>query len=312
MTRLTTTTTTTTTGRFAGSFTALITPFRHGRIDEAALRALVERQIAGGVTGLVPCGTTGEAATMTEREQECVIATVVEQAAGRVPVVAGTGGNGTATTIARTRRARELGADGALVVTPYYNKPSQDGLFAHFAAVAEASDLPLILYNVPGRTGVNMLPETTVRLAALPGIAGVKEASGSLDQTSQIVREAPDGFLVLSGDDSLTLPIMGVGGQGVISVVANILPEAVADLTAACLGGDFLTARRLHLDLFDLCRAMFVETNPVPVKTAAAMLGHCSAEVRLPLAPLTEASRRRVEAALAACPLLARPTAIAA
>ena len=292
--------------RLAGSFTALITPFRHGAVDEAALRQLVEFQIAAGTGGLVPCGTTGEAATMTEAEQERVIAAVVEQAAGRVPVVAGTGTNGTAATIERTARARALGADAALVVTPYYNKPTQEGLYAHFAAVAEAVDLPLVLYNVPGRTGVNLLPETVVRLAALPGIVAVKEASGSLDQASQTVRDAPAGFAVLSGDDSLTLPIMGVGGRGVISVVANIVPAAVARLTAACLAGDLRTAREIHLDLFDLCRAMFVETNPVPVKTAAGLLGLCSPDVRLPLAPLGEASRRRVEAALAACPFVQR------
>lgn len=300
--------TTTIADRLTGSFTALITPFRHGAVDTTALRALVEFQIAGGTAGLVPCGTTGEAATMTETEQERVIATVVEQTAGRVPVVAGTGTNGTATTIERTARARALGADAALIVTPYYNKPTQDGLYAHFAAITETIDLPLVLYNVPGRTGVNLLPETAVRLAQLPGIVAIKEASGSLDQSTQIVRETPSEFVVLSGDDSLTLPIMGVGGRGVISVVANIVPAAVARLTAACLAGDFRAARDSHLALFDLCRAMFVETNPVPVKTAAARLGLCSPEVRLPLAPLSESGRRRLDAALADCRFVERPS----
>jgi 4-hydroxy-tetrahydrodipicolinate synthase len=284
----------------SGCYTALITPFRDGELDEPALRALVERQIAGGVSGLVPCGTTGEAPALTDVEWDRVVSLVVETVAGRVPVLAGTGSYNTATTIERTRRARNLSADGALVVTPYYNRPTQEGLYHHFAAIAEAVDLPLVLYNVPGRTGVNLLPETALRLAGIPGIAGIKEASGSLDQASQIVREAPPGFAVLSGDDSLTLPLMAVGGTGIISVVANIAPAAVAGLTAAGLAGDFASARAMHLALFDLCRAMFVETNPVPVKAAAALLDYCTPEVRLPLAPLSETAQRRVASALEA------------
>jgi 4-hydroxy-tetrahydrodipicolinate synthase len=284
----------------SGCYTALITPFRDDRVDDAALRALVERQIAGGVSGLVPCGTTGEAPALTTAEWDRVVATVVASAAGRVPILAGTGSNSTATAIERTARARALGADGALVVTPYYNRPAQEGLYRHFAAIADAVDLPLVLYNDPGRTGVNLLPETVVRLAENSGIVGIKEASGSLDQASQIVREAQSGFVVLSGDDSLTLPIMGIGGRGVISVVANIAPEAVSALTAACLAGDFASGRDRHLALFDLCRAMFVETNPVPVKAAAALLGYCTPQVRLPLAPLGDAGQRRVASALAA------------
>lgn len=291
-----------TAAQLAGSLTALITPFTNGNVDEPALRSLVDFQIHEGISGLVPCGTTGETATMTTAEQDRVISTVVSQTGGRVPVIAGTGGNSTRTTTERTLRARDLGADAALIVTPYYNKPSQEGLYAHFAAIAETTDLPIVLYNVPGRTGVNMLPETVARLAQIPSIIGIKEASGSLDQASQIVHETPDDFVVLSGDDSLTLPIMAVGGRGIISVVSNIVPNAVSRLTEACLAGDFGTARELHLNLFDLCRAMFVETNPVPVKTAAGLLGLCPAEVRLPLAPLTESSFRRVQAALAACP----------
>jgi 4-hydroxy-tetrahydrodipicolinate synthase len=283
-----------------GCFTALITPFRDGQIDEPSLRALVDRQLAGGVAGLVPCGTTGEAPALTAAEWDRVVAAVVETAAGRVPVVAGTGSNSTAITIERTRRARELGADGALVVTPYYNRPTQEGLYGHFAAVTEAIDLPLVLYNVPGRTGVNLLPETVARLANIPAIVGIKEASGAIDQASQIVSETPAEFVVLSGDDSLTLPLASVGGRGVVSVVSNIAPEAVSALTASCLAGDAAGSRNMHLALFDLCRAMFVETNPVPVKAAAAMLGFSSPEVRLPLAPLSEAGRVRVERALAA------------
>ncbi|MFT4038427.1 MAG: 4-hydroxy-tetrahydrodipicolinate synthase [Thermomicrobiales bacterium] len=291
---------TTTRPAFAGTYTALITPFRNGELDLPALQALVERQIAGGVSGLVPCGTTGETPALTSREWETVITTVVETTQGRIPVIAGTGSNGTASTVERTQRAQELGADAALIVTPYYNKPTQEGLYQHFAAIATATDLPIVLYNVPGRTSVNMLPETVLRLANIPGIAAIKEASGSLDQSSQILGEAPEGFAVLSGDDSLTLPIMGVGGTGVISVVSNIVPEAVAALTGAALAGDYTTARAIHHSLFDLCRAMFVETNPIPVKAAAALLGYCTPEVRLPLAPLSESAQRRVETALAA------------
>jgi 4-hydroxy-tetrahydrodipicolinate synthase len=278
----------------------LITPFRDGLIDEPALRALVQRQIAGGVSGLVPCGTTGEAPALSAPEWDRVVSVVVETAGGSVPVLAGTGSNSTVTVIERTRQARALGADGALVVTPYYNRPTQEGLYRHFAAIAEAVELPLVLYNVPGRTGVNLLPETVVRLAAIPAVVGIKEASGSLDQASQIAREAPEAFVILSGDDSLTLPMMGVGASGVISVVSNIAPEAVSALTSACRAGDFATARMLHLALFDLCRAMFVETNPTPVKAAAALLGYCSPEVRLPLTSLSDAAQRRVETALAA------------
>lgn len=293
-------TTTTTIPALAGCYTALITPFRDGQLDEPALRALVERQIAGGVSGLVPCGTTGEAPALTAAEWDRVVSTVIETARGRVPVIAGTGSNGTATTIERTERARTLGADAALIVTPYYNRPTQEGLYQHFAAITAAVDLPIVLYNVPGRTAVNLLPETAIRLAALPGIVAIKEASGSLDQASQIVLDGPRDFAVLSGDDSLTLPIMGVGGTGIISVVSNIVPEAVSALTTACLAGDYATGRAIHLALFDLCRAMFTETNPVPVKAAAALLGYCTSEVRLPLAPLSEAAQRRVELALQA------------
>jgi 4-hydroxy-tetrahydrodipicolinate synthase len=290
----------TTAHTLSGCYTALITPFRGGRVDEPALGALVERQIAGGISGLVPCGTTGEAPALSALEWDRVVSLVIEAADRRVPVFAGTGSNDTATAIERTRRAAMLGADGALVVTPYYNRPTQEGLYRHFAAIAEAVDLPIVLYNVPGRTGVNLLPETAVRLATIPGVVGIKEASGSLDQVSQIVREAHSDFVVLSGDDSLTLPMIGVGATGVISVVSNIVPEAVASLTSACLTGNFGSGRALHLALFDLCRAMFVETNPVPVKAAAALLGYCTPDVRLPLAPLSEASQRRVEGALAA------------
>ena len=285
--------------RFAGSYTALITPFRNGEIDEPGLRRLVEFQIDGGITGLVPCGTTGEAATMTIAEHNRVVDIVVDQAAGRVPVIAGTGSNDTQCAIEHTIHAARSGADAALVVVPYYNKPTQEGMFRHFAAVSEVTDLPIILYNVPGRTGVNLAPETVLRLAdEIPSIAGIKEASGSLDQVSQIAIGAPDGFTILSGDDSLTLPIMSVGGHGVISVVANIVPDAVSELVTLALRGDYAQARRNHHALFDLCRAMFIENNPTAVKTAVQLLGLCSGELRLPLTELSDTSRRRLTDAL--------------
>jgi 4-hydroxy-tetrahydrodipicolinate synthase len=289
---------------FRGAITALITPFRDGEVDEPALRDLVETQVRAGIAGLVPCGTTGETPTLSEEEQDRVVRTVVEQAAGRVPVIAGTGGNDTARAVARTRRARQLGADAALVVAPYYNKPTQDGLICHFAAIASGADLPIVLYNVPGRTGVNLTAETTLRLAETPGIVGIKEASGNLDQISQVVAGAPDGFAVLSGDDSLTLPIVSVGGAGVVSVVANIAPRAMVELTEAALADDLTTARAAHLRLFPLCRAMFLDNNPIAVKTAAGLLGLCRDEVRLPLTPMSPANRRVLEAALETAALL--------
>jgi len=286
---------------FSGTFTALITPFRAGdpaQIDETALRSLVETQITAGISGLVPCGTTGETPTLSEAEQDRVIALVVEQTRGRVPVIAGTGGNDTAHVVERTHRARVLGADAALIVAPYYSKPTQHGLFRHFAHVAERVDLPIVLYNVPGRTGVNMLPETTLRLAQIPGIVAIKEASGSLDTCSEIVAAAPDGFSVLSGDDSLTLPIAAVGGRGVISVVSNLVPDVMGALTAAASAGDLDRARVLHRRLLPLCRAMFLDNNPIAVKAAAAILGLCSGEVRLPLTPMSSANRVILEAVL--------------
>lgn len=286
---------------FAGTYTALLTPFRDGALDEVALRNLVEFQIRNGVAGLVPCGTTGETPTLTAAEYDRAIRIVIEQTAGRVPVIAGTGGNDTRTTIERTAAARAAGADAALIVTPYYTKPTQEGLYQHFAAVATAVPLPVVLYNVPGRTGVNLLPETVLRLAELASVVAVKEASGDLDQASAIIRAATPHFAVLAGDDSLTLPIMSVGGRGIISVVANIVPGAMSALTTAALAGDFGAAQRIHRELFDLCRAMFVETNPVPVKTAAASLGLCTAEVRLPLCPLAPAAQERLLQALRGC-----------
>lgn len=277
-----------------GAITALITPFRGGEIDEPALRRQVEFQIENRIDGLVPCGTTGESVSMTEAEHDRVIEIVVNQSAGRVPVIAGTGSNNTAATVERTRHAQAAGADAALIVAPYYNKPTQEGLVRHYTVIAEATTLPIVLYNVPGRTGVNLLPETVVQLASIPNVVAVKEASGNLDQVSQILTSAPSEFNVLSGDDSLTLPIMSVGGQGVISVLSNIAPAPVVELVDACLQGDFVAARAIHLRIFELCRAMFIENNPIAVKTAAAMFGLCSDEMRLPLTAMGETNRRRL------------------
>ncbi|MBM4418282.1 MAG: 4-hydroxy-tetrahydrodipicolinate synthase [Chloroflexi bacterium] len=287
---------------YAGSYVALITPFVDGRVEEKQLRHLVDFQIDGGTNGIVPCGTTGEAATMSEEEQFRVIEVVIDQARGRVPIIAGTGTNDTAKTIKYTKHAKDLGANAALIVSPYYNKPTPEGLFQHYRAITDACDLPVVLYNVPGRTASNMAPEVIIRLSRIRSIVAVKEASGSIDQTSQIVNETATDFSVLSGDDSLTLPIMSVGGKGVISVVANIAPRPMAEMTAAFLNGDAARAREIHLRIFDLCRAMFLDNNPIAVKTAAGMLGLCSDEVRLPLVAMSEANRKRLAEAIAASP----------
>jgi 4-hydroxy-tetrahydrodipicolinate synthase len=295
--------------RFSGSLVALITPFKGDgasnpdEIDEAKLRALVEYHIRNGTDGLVPCGTTGESVTLDESEHDRVVRVVVETAAGRVPVIAGAGTNSTAKTIKYAKAAQAAGADGILVVTPYYNKPTQQGLFLHFEAVAKAADLPLIVYNVPSRTSVNLLPETLARLAKIDSIVGVKEASGSLDQVSQVVASCPADFAVLSGDDSLTLPMLAVGGVGVISVVANVAPKATADLVRAFRAGDLARARELHYGLFDLTKAMFYETNPIPVKTAAGLLGLCSPRLRLPMCAIGEANAAKLKSVLESCEL---------
>ena len=287
-----------TTPRFAGAYTALVTPFRDGEIDERALRGMIEFQIQGGISGLVPCGTTGEAATMTIEEHNRVVDIVIDQTMDRVPVIAGTGSNDTRCAIDHTVHAARSGATAALVVVPYYNKPTQEGMYRHFAAVAEATDLPIILYNVPGRTGVNLAPETVLRLAEIPTVVGIKEASGSLDQVSQIALGAPSDFTILSGDDSLTLPIMAVGGHGAISVVSNIVPDAVSNLVTHPLNGNYTAARTVHQRMFDHCRAMFLQNNPTAVKTAASMLGLCTGELRLPLTDLAETNRHKLAAAL--------------
>lgn len=283
---------------FKGSIVAIVTPFRNGEIDEERLRELVEFQIENGTDGIVPCGTTGEASTLDYDEHDRVIEIVVQQAKKRVPVIAGTGSNSTKEAIEITEHAKRVGADGALLVTPYYNKPTQEGLYRHYKTVAESVALPQILYNVPGRTGVNMLPETVARLADISNIVGIKEASGSLQQVSEIISLCGDGIEVLSGDDFITFPIMACGGSGVISVTANIMPKEVAGLVDAFNAGNLEEARRLHLKLLRISNAMFIETNPTPVKTALGLMGKCDDEVRLPLAPMSEANRNKLAAVM--------------
>ena len=280
---------------FRGSMVALITPFdNEGRFDENTYRELIEFQIENGTDVLVPCGTTGESATLSYGEHDRVIRACVEQVRGRRPVLAGTGSNATHEAIDISQRARELGADGVLLVTPYYNKPSQEGLYLHYRQVADRVHLPQVLYNVPGRTGVNMTAETVLRLAEIPNIVAIKEASGNLTQISEIIAGAGDRLDVISGDDFLTFPMMACGAKGVISVTANIMPKEVKALVTAVNENRWEDARRLHLELLPLHRAMFLESNPVPVKTASAMMGKCNGVLRLPLSPLSDGNREKL------------------
>ena len=285
--------------KLKGCFTAIVTPFRNGKVDLDALKKIVRAQLAGGVSGLVPCGSTGEAATLSPEEYELVIKTVVGAVKGRVPVVPGVGTNSTARSAEMVKKVSALGVDGLLAIVPYYNKPTQEGMTAHFSELARATRLPIILYNIPGRTGVNMLPATALGLRKkFSHIVGIKEASGSLDQVSEILNGADDGFAVMSGDDSLTLPMMSVGARGVISVASNVAPAKVARMCELFLEGDVVGAAAIHHDLFPLVKALFVETNPIPVKYAASLLGLCQPEPRLPLLPLAEARRAGLKEAL--------------
>lgn len=278
---------------FKGSIVAIVTPFTNGAVDQEKLRELVEFQITNGTDAIVPCGTTGESSTLDYDEHMDVVKIVIEQVNKRVPVIAGTGSNSTAEAIELSRKAKEAGADGVLLVTPYYNKPTQEGLVRHYTAIADAVAIPQILYNVPGRTGVNMLPETVARLAPHKNIVAIKEATGSLQQASEILALCGDQIDVLSGDDFITFPMMACGAKGVISVLANIMPKAVADLTDAFFAGDLETARRLHLNTLKISNAMFIESNPIPVKTALGLMGKCSDEVRLPLCPMSEGNKAK-------------------
>jgi 4-hydroxy-tetrahydrodipicolinate synthase len=287
-----------------GAMTALITPFRDGKIDSAALERLVESQIEAGIHGLVPCGTSGEAATLSHEEHTAVVRLTVKAARGRVPVIAGTGSNSTAEAIRLTREAKEVGADAALVISPYYNRPTQEGLFRHYEALAEAGGLPIIMYNIPSRTGCRIEVDTLARLASVPNIVGVKEATGSIENALDIVRACGSEFALYSGEDALTLPIVAVGGHGVISAVANVVPREMADLTTASLEGRLADARAAQLRLLPLIHACFIETNPIPVKTALAMIGTCREEFRLPLTPMADPHRKQLRSALVAFGLL--------
>lgn len=281
---------------FKGSIVAIVTPFANGAVDQEKLRELVEFQITNGTDAIVPCGTTGESSTLDYDEHMDVVKIVIDQVNKRVPVIAGTGSNSTAEAIELSRKAKEAGADGVLLVTPYYNKPTQEGLVRHYTAIADAVAIPQILYNVPGRTGVNMLPDTVARLAPHKNIVAIKEATGSLQQASEILALCGDQIDVLSGDDFITFPMMACGAKGVISVLANIMPKAVADLTDAFFAGDLETARRLHLNTLKISNAMFIESNPIPVKTALGLMGKCSDEVRLPLCPMSEGNKAKLAA----------------
>ncbi|MCP9446866.1 MAG: 4-hydroxy-tetrahydrodipicolinate synthase [Nitrospira sp.] len=283
---------------FTGSLIAIVTPFRNGRIDERALAELIEWQIAKGTNGIVPCGTTGESATLSHEEHHRVIQLTVEVVNRRVPVIAGTGSNSTEEAVALTKHAKQAGADGALLITPYYNKPTQEGLYRHYKAVAEAVDLPLVLYNIPGRTGVNMLPSTVARLSTIDTIVGVKEGSGSVQQASDIVQMCGDRITVLAGDDSLTLPMMAVGAKGVITVTANIVPTEMAQLVKTFADGKIVEARRLHFALSPLFAVLFLETNPIPVKEALGMMGKIDPELRLPLCPMGQETRDKLRQVL--------------
>jgi len=283
---------------FAGSLVAIVTPFKNGRVDERALVDLIEFQIANGTDGIVPCGTTGESATLTHDEHNQVIRLTIEAVRRRVPVIAGTGSNSTAEAIALTKHAQQAGADGALLITPYYNKPTQEGLFRHYKAIAEAVELPLVLYNIPGRTSVNMHAATVARLASIKNIVAIKEGSASLQQVSEIVQACGERITVLSGDDPLTLPMMAIGAKGVITVTANIVPRDMAAMVDAFAGGKLDEAMRLHYKLSPLFTALFYETNPIPVKEALAMMGKIQPELRLPLCPLSADNRDKLARAL--------------
>lgn len=291
--------------RFSGSMTALITPFSNGTIDRESLSRMVEFQIENGTSALVPCGSTGESATLTHDEHREVVKLVVECARGRVPVIAGTGSNSTSEAISLTRAAKDAGAEAALLISPYYNKPTQEGIYQHYRAIARDTGMPLILYNIPGRTGSKMDATTIARLAQLDEVVGLKEATGSLDEVQEVIRLAGDAIEIYSGDDSLTLPILAVGGVGVISVAANVWPRQSSDAVRAAIAGDLPTARRLHFELLPLIRALFLETNPIPVKAALYRMGYCRDELRLPLLPMTDANRAALEQALRAARVVA-------
>jgi 4-hydroxy-tetrahydrodipicolinate synthase len=277
---------------------AIVTPFCDGRIDAQALERLIEFQVENGTSAIVPCGSTGESATLTHEEHAEVVRLAVKFVRGRVPIIAGTGSNSTSEAIVLTRAAKEAGAAAALLISPYYNKPTQEGIYQHYKAIADSTRFPLIVYNIPARTASKIEATTIARLAELEHIVGVKEATGSLDEVQEVIRLCGDKVELYSGDDSLTLPIMAVGGVGVISVAANVMPKASAQMLAACRNGDWDTARRLHYHMLPVIRALFLETNPIPVKAAVAMMGYCRDEIRLPLLPMSETPRAKLRAVM--------------
>ncbi|MCD4779360.1 MAG: 4-hydroxy-tetrahydrodipicolinate synthase [Candidatus Omnitrophica bacterium] len=286
---------------FRGSIVALVTPFKDGKIDDAKIKELVQFHLDHGTNGILPCGTTGESPTLSHDEHKRVVELCIEVAGGKVPILAGTGSNSTSEAVALTKHAARAGADAALVVTPYYNKPMQEGLYQHFKAIADNVDIPIILYNIVGRTARNIETETVVRLANdCKNIIGVKEASGSLDQMQAVKLYCPEGFILLSGDDALTLPLLSIGGQGVVSVVANIIPDQTAKLVNLFDAGRIEEARTLHFKMLPLVKAMFLETNPIPVKTAMGLLGLCDDTLRLPLTSMSDSDKVKLQSAIKA------------
>jgi len=281
---------------FKGSFVAIVTPFIEGKVDEKKFKELIEFQIKMGTDGIIPSGCTGEAATLTHEEQKRLMSLTCEIVNKRVPVVAGAGSNNTAEAISLTKHAKKAGCDGVLSIMPYYNKPTPEGQYQHYLAIAKSADIPIMLYNVPSRTGISIKPETVARLAAIENIVAIKEASGSLDQVSQILSLC--NITVMSGDDSLTLPMMAVGAKGVVSVVANIVPKEVHDMTENFLKGVITKAEELHYRILPLCKAMFIETNPIPVKTSMKLLGRLNDEFRLPLCGMEKENEKRLKASL--------------
>ncbi|MBA4396761.1 MAG: 4-hydroxy-tetrahydrodipicolinate synthase [Syntrophus sp. (in: bacteria)] len=289
---------------FKGAMVAIVTPFKKGKVDEVALRKLIEFQIKNGTDGIVPCGTTGESSTLSHEEHDRVIEITIDAVKKRVPVFAGTGSNSTAEAIQLTRHAYKAGADGAMMVSPYYNRPTQEGIYQHYKAVAEAVPIPIIVYNIPGRTGSNINPETLARLAKIKNIVGVKEASGSIKQMSDVINLCGPNFIVLSGDDAFTLPLMAMGGHGVISVVSNVAPADMAGLVDAFAAGDLKKAQALHFKLSGLIDALFIETNPAPVKAALSLMNKISYEIRLPLCQLADPNYEKLKKVMIAYGLI--------
>ena len=283
---------------FSGCMVALVTPFKDNKVDWESVESLVEFHIENGIHGIVPCGTTGESATLTHKEHNEVVEAVVKFVKKRVAVIAGTGSNSTQEAIEFTRSAEQAGADGALMISPYYNRPTQEGIYQHYKKVASEVHIPLIIYNIPSRTGSKIEPETLARLAEVKNIAGVKEATGSVDQAMEVLRLCGDGLEVYSGEDSLTFSLMALGGKGVISTVANVAPREMSQLTRACFEGDWEKGRKIQFQLIPLIRSLFIETNPIPVKTALAVMGKCGGELRLPMTPMGEQNVKKLKKAM--------------